>query len=117
VLTACPQEFLNAPWNNSEHNFDAAATAAHRSFTANHRHRDRGAGQRQLLVSGESKSPELRDEYLRLSGVVNPIQIASQHHQLGQVADARIDTAARSVIRPRSWLAGEFFLTFLLLNS
>ncbi|WP_374341527.1 flagellar basal body L-ring protein FlgH [Methyloversatilis sp.] len=70
-----------------------------------------------LLVSGEKKvAINQGDEFIRFSGVVNPIQVtASNTVQSTQVADARIEYRASGYIdeaQVMGWL-GRFFLNFL----
>lgn len=70
-----------------------------------------------LLVSGEKViSINHGDEYIRFSGVVNPIQLRSDNTVIStQVADARVEYKSRGYIseaQVMSWLA-RFFLNVL----
>lgn len=70
-----------------------------------------------LLVSGEKQiGLKEGEEFIRFSGVVNPVYITSQNTvQSGQVADARIEYKANGFLdsaQVMGWL-GRFFLSFL----
>ena len=70
-----------------------------------------------LLVSGEKQvAINQGQEFIRFSGVVNPVQISTSNTvQSTQVADARIEYKANGYIdeaQVMGWLA-RFFLTFL----
>lgn len=70
-----------------------------------------------LLVSGEKQiGLKEGEEFIRFSGVVNPVYITAQNTvQSGQVADARIEYKANGFLdsaQVMGWL-GRFFLSFL----
>lgn len=70
-----------------------------------------------LLVSGEKViSINHGDEYIRFSGIVNPVQVSAANTVLStQVADARVEYKSRGYIsesQVMGWLA-RFFLTIL----